>query len=199
MKKTVPFLFTLLAAGCASIPPKNPANVCSIFYEKEDWYAGARKAQRRWGLPVPVQMAIINQESSFVEDARPPRYRFLGFIPLWRPTSAYGYGQATDQTWAWYQAKTGREGADRDEFGDAADFVGWYAHQSYVQLGIPKHDAYRQYLAYHEGHGGYRRGSHKSKAWLLQAARKVASNAGRYQRQLAGCQASLEHALASRE
>jgi hypothetical protein len=199
MKRFVLFLLGLLLPGCASLPPKNPGNVCSIFHEKEDWYVGARKAQQRWGVPVPVLMAIINQESSFVEDARPSRYRLLGVIPLWRPTSAYGYGQVTDRTWEWYQAKTGNGGADRDEFEDVADFVAWYGHQSQVQLGIGKHDAYRQYLAYHEGHGGYRRGTHKSKAWLLQAARTAAANAGRYRRQLMGCQAALEQAFAARE
>jgi hypothetical protein len=37
-----------------------------------------------------VQMAIMKQESAFVADARPPRDWFLGFIPLGRPSSAYG-------------------------------------------------------------------------------------------------------------
>lgn len=197
MTKKATLLLALFLAGCASGPPENPANACSIFKEKEDWYAAAHQAQRRWGIPIPVQMAIINQESSFVDDARPPRYRFLGFIPLWRPTSAYGYGQATDGTWARYQAATGNGGADRDEFGDVTDFIGWYAQQSHVELGIPKHDAYRQYLAYHEGQGGYRRGTHATKTRLLRAARAVEASAARYRRQLAGCRADLEQALAS--
>jgi hypothetical protein len=199
MRRTTCFLFTVLMAGCAAIPPKNPSNLCSIFQEKEDWYASAKKAQQRWRVPVPVQMAIINQESSFVEDARPPLDWFLGIIPLGRPTSAYGYGQATDDTWDWYQDETHNDDADRDEFEDVTDFIGWYTQHSQAQFGIPKYDAYRQYLAYHEGHGGYRRKTYKSKAWLLQVARKVASTAGRYQRQLSGCQASLENSLASRE
>ncbi len=192
MKRTLPLLLAALLAACGSLPPRNPANLCSIFREKADWYPAALQAQRRWGAPISLQMAIVNQESSFVEDARPPRYRFLGFIPLWRPSSAYGYGQVKDDTWEWYRDKTGNDGADRDEFGDVADFIGWYVQQSRTQLGIAKHDAYRQYLAYHEGHGGYRRGSHASKTWLLQAARRVAANAERYRRQLAGCQAALE-------
>lgn len=197
MKKTPSFLLLLLVAGCTTLPPKNPANLCSIFHEKEDWYTATWKAQRRWGVPMPVQMAIINQESSYVEDARPPRRWFLGFIPLGRPTSAYGYGQATDSTWEWYRKSTGNGGADRDDFDDVADFVGWYAHQSYTQLGIPKQDAYRQYLAYHEGHGGYRRRTHAKKAWLQKVARTVDAMAGRYRRQLAGCQGELDQALAS--
>jgi len=190
-------LLAAVLAGCATAPPKNPSNLCSIFFEKEDWYASARNAQRRWGVPVPVQMAIINQESSFAEDARPPRYRLLGVLPLWRLSSAYGYGQVKDETWEWYRTKTGNGGADRDEFDDVADFIGWYAHQSHTRLGIAKHDAYSQYLAYHEGQGGFQRKTYLSKPWLLRVAQRVAATAARYRRQLSACQASLERSLAS--
>jgi hypothetical protein len=186
----LPFITVLLAvsflAGCATAPPSNPSNLCAIFQEKEDWYASARQAAERWGVPIPVQMAIINQESSFVDDARPSRIRFLG-IPLWRPSSAYGYGQAKDETWEWYQTKTGNTGGDRDDFGDAADFVGWYLHQSFLKLQIPKTDAYNHYLAYHEGQGGYQRGTWRDKAWLQAVARRVAATAQRYDQQLRQC------------
>jgi hypothetical protein len=191
MKRAAFLLLLTVLAGCATSPPKNPGNLCSIFTEKEDWYAEALKAQRRWGMPVPVQMAIINQESSFVEDARPPREWLLGIIPLGRPSTAYGYGQVKDGTWEWYQARTGNGGADRDEFGDVVDFIGWYGRQSHTRLGIPPYDAYRQYLAYHEGHEGFRRGTYRAKSWLIQVARRVAANAGRYGRQLAGCRVAL--------
>jgi hypothetical protein len=191
-----PWLLLLVLASCATSPPEHPNDVCAIFEEKDDWYAAARKAQRRWGVPVAVQMAIINRESSFVDDARPP-FEWFGPIPLGRPTTAYGYSQATDPTWERYLKSSGNGGADRDDFGDAADFVGWYAHQSYTQLGIHKHDAYRQYLAYHEGQGGYRRGTYRKKVWLLKAARSVDATAGRYRRQLAGCQAALDASVDS--
>ncbi|MFZ4704132.1 MAG: transglycosylase SLT domain-containing protein [Candidatus Methylumidiphilus sp.] len=182
-------LMTLLAS-CASSPPSNTANVCAIFQEKEDWYASAKASAERWHVPVAVQMAIMNQESSFVDDARPERVRFLG-IPLWRPTSAYGYSQATNQTWERYLKNTGHSGADRDDFADAADFVAWYVQQSASELGISKSDAYNQYLAYHEGQGGYRKGTWRSKPGLQKAARRVATLASRYQRQLTSCQAEL--------
>ena len=32
--------------------------------------------------------------------------------------------------------------------------------------GVPLHDAYNQYLAYHEGKAGYARGSYRGKSWL---------------------------------
>lgn len=181
----------LLLAACASDPPGDAANACSVFVEKDGWYASAKSAAKRWAAPVAVQLAIIKQESSFVEDARPPRVRFLG-IPLWRPTSAYGFGQATDRTWDLYREKTGNGGADRDDFAAVTDFIGWYMHQTQLRLGIAKADAYRQYLAYHEGHAGFQRGTWRGKPALVDAARRVAATASRYQRQLNACQAKLE-------
>jgi hypothetical protein len=178
--------------GCATSPPKEPGNLCAIFAEKEDWYAASRAAQRQWGAPVSVQMAIMRQESAFVADARPPRQWFLGFIPLSRPSTAYGYSQALDGTWERYRKSTGRTDAERDDFADAADFIGWYAHLSQTELGLSNRDAYRQYLAYHEGQGGYQRGSYRQKPWLMDLARKVAGTATRYQRQLDACESGLE-------
>ena len=58
--------------------------------------------QKKWGAPVPVPIAMMYQESSFKHDALPPRYYFLGFIPWGRVSSAYGYAQAKDETWADY-------------------------------------------------------------------------------------------------
>lgn len=188
-------LVGLFLAGCAASPPRNTGNICSIFEEKEDWYPSAKVSSERWHAPISVQMAIINHESAFVGDARPPRVRFLG-IPLWRPTSAYGYSQATDSTWSRYQKKTGKSGSDRDDFGDAIDFVGWFMQQSYLELGLNKSDAYNQYLAYHEGQGGYRQGTWRGKSSLLSFARKVAATATRYHQQLNTCRAELERALA---
>lgn len=177
-------------AGCATTPPADTENICAIFQEKEDWHTSAQASAERWRAPVNVQMAIINQESAFVNDARPPRVRFLG-IPLWRPTTAYGYSQATDQTWQRYLKHTGNAGAERDDFAEAIDFVGWYMQQTYLELGISKSDAYRQYLAYHEGQRGYQNGSWRGKPKLQAAARRVAALASRYGRQMGFCQASL--------
>ena len=53
--------------------------------------------------------------------------------------------------------------------------------------GIALSDARNQYLAYHEGHAGYARGSYKSKSWLLGVANKVDARADMYQTQLANC------------
>lgn len=147
--------------------------------------------ERRWGTPIPVVMAFIDQESAYRHDARPPRDYLLGFIPWGRVTSAYGYAQALDGTWADYQRATGA-GGSRSDFDDATDFIGWYTDASQHQLGISKWDAYHQYLAYHEGRGGFRRGSHRQKPWLLQVARKVERQSRNYGGQLRQCRAELE-------
>lgn len=181
----------LLLAGCATTPPKNPDNICSIFKDKDDWYDAALKSKKRWGTPIHVQMAIMHQESRFIHDAKPPRESFLG-IPLWRKSSAYGYAQVKDDTWDWYKEKAGGWGADRDEFEDAIDFVGWYTYTTHKMLGISKWDAKNQYLAYHEGHGGYKRRTYRSKGWLINVANKVDSQARRYSSQLKGCESSLD-------
>jgi hypothetical protein len=182
----------LAAAGCATAPPSDVDNLCQIFREKDGWYDDARDAEKAWGVPVPVLMAFIHQESRFVAKAKPPRRRIFGFIPGPRPSNAYGYSQALNSTWDAYQRSAGRYGADRDDFGDAVDFVGWYNHQSWRRNGIERSDAYRLYLAYHEGHGGYARGSYRDKAWLEPIARKVADRAQRYGRQLGACREELE-------
>lgn len=183
--------------SCATTPPSEPASVCSIFREQDGWYAAARSSQQRWGVPIAVQMAIIRHESGYVADAQPPRRWWLGVIPLSRPSTAYGYSQALDGTWERYRDSTGNDGAERDDFAAAVDFVGWYARQSQAELGIPPRDAYRHYLAYHEGQGGYARGSHRQKPWLLSYARHVQETADRYQRQLQDCRAELDQMLAT--
>jgi len=196
MRKILRLSFLLLITGalgaCVSSPPQNPNKLCDVFDEKDDWYDDARSAQKKWGSPISVMMAIMRQESSFKEDAAPPRSKILWFIPGPRKSSAYGYAQAKDGTWDWYKKSIGSWGADRDDFDDAIDFVGWYNHQSYKTNGIKKTDAYRLYLAYHEGHGGYKRQSYNKKPWLKKVARKVSQQAARYKKQLQSCEKRLQ-------
>jgi len=201
MTRRLRFLLTPCLAwlgGCAifggsgDAPPDKPSNACAIFSEKDDWYPAIRKSADRWGVPIALQLAFIKQESGFDAEAQPPRRKFLGLIPTTRPSSAYGYSQALDGTWEGYIRATGNRGADRDDFDDATDFIGWYCHISHQKLGIAKHDAYNQYLAYHEGQGGYSRRSYASKDWLLKVARKVETQTQRYGEQLIGCVVELE-------
>ncbi len=188
------FALTLAAllAGCTTSQPANIGNICAIFEEKDDWYEEAADAREEWGSPIPVMMAIMHQESRFHAKAKPPRKKILGFIPGFRPSNAYGYSQALDSTWDAYQRSAGRYGADRDDFGDAIDFIGWYNYQSHKSSGISRSNTYALYLAYHEGQGGYNRGTYRNKGWLIKVARKVERRANDYQSQLSGCEEKLK-------
>lgn len=190
-------LVTAWLAGCATTPPSRPQNLCDVFREKNDWYEAARDTEKRWSVPIPVMMATMHQESRFVADARPPRKRILGFIPGPRPSDAYGYAQAIDSSWDSYRRSTGHGGADRDDFADAIDFIGWYYSQSYQRNKIGRNDAYQLYLSYHEGQGGFSRRSWEQKPWLQRVAQKVSTQANAYQLQLAGCLAELEKRASS--
>lgn len=192
MTRTLPLVLLALLAGCSSSPPKDMDDLCAIFREKDDWYQDAARARDAWNSPIPVMMAIMHQESRFAAKVKPPRRRLLGFIPGPRLSSAYGYSQAKKVTWAEYQRSAGRWGADRDEFGDAIDFIGWYNDQSRRRSGIASTDTYGLYLAYHEGHGGYNRTTYRSKPWLMDVAGRVQRRAAAYQAQLAACEADLQ-------
>lgn len=188
----IPLLVLLILPACTSSQPKNTHNICEIFREKDDWYEYTQNTYAKWGVPIHVQMAIMHQESRFVADAQPPRPWVMGFIPWFRNSSAYGYPQAQDGTWEWYLDEAGSWSADRDDFEDASDFVGWYCTVSYKKLGISRWDTAKQYLAYHEGHTGYKRKSYKKKPWLIKVSRKVAKQANTYNKQLKACQQELE-------
>jgi len=182
----------LACAACTTSPPSDVNDICAIFREKNGWYDDAAGARKEWGSPISVMMAMMHQESKFRAKAKPPRKKIFGFIPGPRPSDAYGYSQALDSTWDGYKRSAGRYGADRDDFGDAIDFIGWYNHQSKQRSGIAKTDAYRLYLAYHEGHGGYNRATYRNKQWLIDVAHKVDRRASSYRSQLLACEGTLK-------
>lgn len=189
------FIFAaLILSSCANYQPTKIDNICKIFWGETDWYKDARAARNRWGTPITVMMAIMKQESSFRADVRPDRPTFL-FIPLPRKSSAYGYAQAQDPAWEDYKKATGHRGHDRDDFSDAINFIGWYTDKSHRRLGISKLDPFRQYLAYHEGWGGYSRGSFNKKQQLLNIAAKVKGQSEVYNTQLVRCKAGLDEAV----
>lgn len=183
-------IFLVVLTGCSGAsqgPPTRADDACQIKCERPSWFKSMAATERRWGAPVPVQLATLYQESSFRPKAKTPRKYFLGFIPAGRQSSAYGYAQALDGTWDWYREDTGRWRAKRHRFPDASDFMGWYMAKTTQVNGIAPDDAYGQYLAYHEGHTGFGRGSHQSKSWLLSTAARVQDRALMYEVQLQGC------------
>lgn len=193
MKKILFCLSTLLTlCSCTATTPKNTHNICEVFREKDDWYMEAKESFEKWGIPIHTSMAIMYQESRFVADAQPPRPWLLGIIPWFRSSSAYGYAQAQDGTWNDYLNNGGAWGADRDDFSDACDFIGWYCATSHQKLGIAQSDTQKLYLAYHEGHGGYRRKTYLNKPWLINTAKKVAKKSQQFNAQLSTCKEELE-------
>ncbi|HEY6527151.1 MAG TPA: transglycosylase SLT domain-containing protein [Cellvibrionaceae bacterium] len=185
-------LLTLLLQACATATPTNRQNICALFEEKSGWYKDAKKAADKWQSTVPIIMSIMYQESAYVAKARPPRTKILWIFPGPRPSDAYGYPQAKDNTWDWYQENTGHYSARRYDFADAADFIAWYNWQSNQLAGAPLNDSFSLYLAYHEGQGGYKRGTYKGKQWLLNIAKTVASRTANFDAQLKNCLAQLE-------
>ena len=187
-KSLILFALVFAIAGCTTPPPKNPGNICEIFKERQDWWDDASDMQDKWGTPIHVTMAMMYQESSFRADAAPPMRWFLGFIPYGRASSAYGYSQAKTATWDDYMRDTGNSWADRDDFDDAIDFMGWFTNKTYKINKVSKWDAYGQYLNYHEGWGGYKRKTYNKKPWLVNVAKKVDKRAKTYGAQLKGCE-----------
>jgi hypothetical protein len=185
-------LFALSMIGCTTSPPRNPGDICAIFREKDNWYDDAKSASKKWNSPIPIMMSIMYQESAFVAKAKPPKKYWLGFIPAGRMSDAYGYPQAKDSTWAWYKDKSGNWGADRDDFADAIDFIGWYNNVSRRSSGIANTDTYSLYMAYHEGHGGFKRRTFDSKPWLKRVGGKVSSRSQTYGAQLSRCEKDLQ-------
>lgn len=175
-----------LIAGCASQPPSNQHNICSVFEQHPEWYDYARDSEETWGTPAHILMAFVRHESSYQSRARPP-YEWFLFIPLGRPSSARGFAQIQDPVWREYKEERGGWFRGRSDMQDALDFVGWYNDKSNKRLGISKWDPENLYLAYHEGHAGYRRGSYKSKPQLLRIAARVDQTAREYGAQLRTC------------
>jgi hypothetical protein len=167
--------------------PRQLDDACAIIRERPHYLRAMTAAERRWGVPVHVQMATIHQESKFVGNARTPHTFVLGVIPMGRQSTAYGYSQALNATWEEYQRSAGNRRAKRDDIRDATDFMGWYMDQSERGLGISKADAEAQYLAYHEGRTGYANQSYLNKPWLMEVAKKVGQRSEMYRMQLATC------------
>ena len=184
-------LIFIFMVACTSMKQINTTNSCILFDSKKSWYKSTKKSFDKWGVPIALQLAIINQESSFHQFAKPKRKRLIGIIPGSRPSTAFGYAQVTNPTWNWYKSRTGNINASRANFQDVTDFIGWYSEQSKKMLGISKNDFYNQYLAYHEGQSGWKNKSFSSKKWLLSVAKKVETTANKYNNQLRECEDKL--------
>ena len=181
-------LSLVLVSACTSIP-KNTSNSCLIFNERYLWYKHAKSVEKKWGTPIYVQLAIIKMESDFDWLAKPQRQKIFKVIPFKRPSSSFGYSQAVKGTWEQYKNETGNKLATRARFKDSVDFIGWYTDKTYRLLKISKKDAFNQYLAYHEGWGGYK--DYKNNQKVIGVAKKVEKQSDKYKSQLKKCQKRL--------
>ena len=182
------FFFLLILSSCSSIP-KNTADGCSIFSDRYLWYKHAKKTEKKWGTPIHIQLAIIKMESDFDWLAKPKRKKIFKIIPYKRPSSSLGYSQAVKGTWKQYKNETGNKLAVRTRFKDSVDFIGWYTNKTKKLLKISKKDAFKQYIAYHEGWGNYKNYKKNKKVIIL--AKKVKKHSERYKGQLKKCGKSL--------
>ncbi len=184
----VGLVLAMSACGGSKNPPSTVMDACRMKSERPHWFRAMERTERKYGVPVSVQMATIARESSFRHDARPMKRVGSSIFAREVPrSSAYGYAQALDGTWDWYKSETGRARASRSDFSDSSDFIGWYMTQNARTNGVSQRDAYRQYLAYHDGIAGYARGTYTKKSWLPAVARDVQAWATRYEGQLQGC------------
>ena len=187
-KKLLFILLFFLISACSSIP-KNTADGCSIFSERYLWYKYSKKVEKKWGTPIYIQLAFIKMESDFDWLAKPSRQKIFKIIPFKRPSSSLGYSQAVKGTWEQYKKETNNKLATRVRFKDSVNFIGWYTDKTEKLLKISKKDAFRQYIAYHEGWGNYKNYKKKQKVILL--AKKVQQQADKYRLQLKKCQKKL--------
>jgi len=182
------FFFLLILSSCSSIP-KNTADGCSIFSDRYLWYKHSKKTEKKWGTPIHIQLAIIKMESDFDWLAKPKRKKIFKIIPYKRLSSSLGYSQAVKGTWKQYKNETGNKLAVRTRFKDSVDFIGWYTNKTEKLLKISKKDAFKQYIAYHEGWGNYKNYKKNQKVIIL--AKKVKKHSERYKGQLKKCGKSL--------
>ena len=177
-----------VVSSCSSMP-SNTSNSCSIFEERYLWYKHAKKSEQKWGTPVYLQLAIIKMESGFDWLAKPPRKKIFKVIPYKRLSSSFGYSQAVKGTWQQYKNETGNKLATRTRFKDSVDFIGWYTSKSEKILKISKEDAFKQYVAYHEGWGNYK--NYKNNEKIINLAKRVEKQSNIYKKQLFDCKNSL--------
>lgn len=147
---------------------------CALLAERPHWKSALMETEQHWGIPPSYVLAFMHQESRFNPKAL-------------SKSMAYGYPQAKDATWDWYQLKRRRPLSSRERFDDSADFIGWYAHQNIARNKVRLNQVREQYLAYHEGLGGYEKQSYLAKTWLMEIADKVEQRALDFHFQLKSC------------
>lgn len=149
-------------------------SACDLLAQRPHWRRALQDVKLRWNMEPAFILAFLHQESRFNPTALSSSF-------------AYGYAQIKDDSWDWYLLKTQNKGGGRERFDDAVDFIGFYANQNVKRNRVQLNDVKNQYLAYHEGMGGFESGSYLAKPWLLTVSDKVRDRASFYQAQLLEC------------
>ena len=186
------FLLVLLffLTSCSSVP-KYPLNACKIFGERYLWYKHVKKSSEIYGAPTHIILAFVNKESGFNRWARPERTKLFKIIPYKRPSSSFGYSQATTKTWELYKKETDNPLALRSNFKHSVMFIGWYIKKTNEINKVPFNDSYRQYLNYYLGWSSYSKKGYKNDKKAVILAKGVQKQSNIYKNQLTECQKSL--------
>ena len=189
MIRCLALMIFVFVSSCSvgSRTPVDQNDACSILKDNRSWKRYLVKTHKKWNVKPSLVLSFIKTESNFRPRARTQRKYFLGLVPTGRISSAYGYAQALDGTWERYEKATNRRFARRNKFSDAVDFIGWYVNQTLKINGISRNDVYSQYLAYHQGHKGFKSGNYKKSSALKSVAKRTADTAKRYEKQLKKC------------
>ncbi len=126
------------AAGGFIASPRNLDDACSIVKQRPKYMKAFRATERKWGVPVHVQMATIYQESRF-RRRRPHAVSLCAWRdPDGPPDRApMAIGRRWTAPGIEYRADTGRARcASATKIDDATDFMGWYMNQ---QPGTERH------------------------------------------------------------
>ena len=164
MKIIIILVFLLIqSCGIFNRIPTSQDNACELLSHKSSWRRAVNATEKKWGYHLRFNWLLLKPNQILEQEQKLPG-NFFRIIPTGRISSAYGYAQALNGTWDWYRKDTGKRSASRTDFSDSSDFIGWYVSQTNKKLKIPKSDVYRQYLAYHQGHAGFKSGRYKIKS-----------------------------------
>ena len=178
--------------SCSSVP-KYPQNACKIFGENYLWYKSTKKSSQKYGAPIHIILAFVNQESGFNRWAKPKRTKLFKIIPYKRPSSSFGYSQAVKKTWEMYKNETNKPLALRSRFKDSVMFIGWYMNKTKKINKVPLNDSYRQYLNYYLGWKSYSNEVYKTDKKAIIYAKNVEKQSKIYRSQLRECQENLNN------
>lgn len=182
------FTFWLMSFLYISTPAQN---LCAVFSDNFDWYRYTHEAESKWGIDKSIIMAVIHAESSFRATAMPVKSYLFGMIPWETHSSAFGYSQALKGTWEEFSNDSPALIRSRMNFKDSAEFVAWYLSKCAKSANINPNDAANLYLCYHEGVNGFKKKSYRSKTWLVEKSKSIASNASASKRELFDCESGL--------